>query len=980
MDRHDIIEKIGRKYLTSNIEAGEYSYVKAAGSKEDLDKAVGHQVKHYKLDIRFEFKDLAVLVETKQNFVKADEEQLKEYLDCERAVNRSKKIICILANINDNKIKVWQSSMDDKNLLAGETVLDNAKHYYDLFNLKTKNDRETVLHNTYKLNELLHKMGINENERSQFVGTTLLYIKDLINKTGAKEINQELLDRLKNVWSIMSSDGIRAEIGGVLRQLLDNDNDNKAEKLKLLQKAVLDDQKVKQLDIDSWIKILESILTGIYKYIDFESSEGQDILNLFFTAFNKYVRYKDKNQAFTPDHITDLMCRAVGVDRSKVVMDICCGSGSFLVQAMVKELADCRRNKADNEAEALMLQIKKKHIYGIELEEQAYGLSTTNMLIHGDGNSNIKFGSCFDNKNFIKDANPDIFLMNPPYNAIPKDIPGQYKKNWGSAKNGHEDPTKGFVFVHFLSDVIKEMNDERERNGQSIKTVKLAVLLPVSAAIGNSSAIKSEKQYMLEHNTLEAVFTLPNEVFYPGASVSACCMIFTLGKPHVNSDGTVNKTFFGYFKEDGFKKKKNLGRVEQFDENKNSKWKPIMEHWLKLFRDKQAVDSISAVTEVTADDEWLCEAYMTTDYSKLSNTDFQNTVKNYLAYLVKTGKVYEPNTNEPSTPPDLNTQSWKEFKLSDYFNIVPGIYHYSDEYEEGDTPYYSASNDNNGIGSYINIAPEFKGNCIVTGKIGCTAFYAPDPFCATSDVNIFQPKFEMTRHVGLFIVNVINYSENYKWAYGRQCRVGNSKKLVISLPADKFGKPDWQFMENYIKSLHHKPITTRNAHNIPPELNTQSWKYFLLKDICDISMGNKLDARDMTTDDPVYNFVGRSESDNGISLIVDKVETVEPYPAGCITVALGGSLGSTYLQVKPFYTSQNVSVLKFSDEVSDHAKLFLCTLIHNETLYKYFPFGRELNSHIRNDFGFTLPVNFKGEPDWQFMENYIKALPYGDRI
>ncbi|MBQ3377775.1 MAG: restriction endonuclease subunit S, partial [Synergistaceae bacterium] len=259
-------------------------------------------------------------------------------------------------------------------------------------------------------------------------------------------------------------------------------------------------------------------------------------------------------------------------------------------------------------------------------------------------------------------------------------------------------------------------------------------------------------------------------------------------------------------------------------------------------------------------------------------------------------------------------------------------------------------------------------------------FYAPDPFCATSDVNIFQPKFEMTRHVGLFIVNVINYSENYKWAYGRQCRVGNSKKLVISLPADKFGKPDWQFMENYIKSLHHKPITTRNAHNIPPELNTQSWKYFLLKDICDISMGNKLDARDMTTDDPVYNFVGRSESDNGISLIVDKVETVEPYPAGCITVALGGSLGSTYLQVKPFYTSQNVSVLKFSDEVSDHAKLFLCTLIHNETLYKYFPFGRELNSHIRNDFGFTLPINSKGEPDWQFMENYIKALPYGDRI
>ncbi len=76
--------------------------------------------------------------------------------------------------------------------------------------------------------------------------------------------------------------------------------------------------------------------------------------------------------------------------------------------------------------------------------------STTNMLIHGDGNSNIKFGSCFDCKEFIKDANPDIILMNPPYNAKPIGIPAKYKASWGNSKNGKEDPTKGFVFVHYL--------------------------------------------------------------------------------------------------------------------------------------------------------------------------------------------------------------------------------------------------------------------------------------------------------------------------------------------------------------------------------------------------------------------------------------------------------------------------------------------------------------------------------------------------
>lgn len=85
------------------------------------------------------------------------------------------------------------------------------------------------------------------------------------------------------------------------------------------------------------------------------------------------------------------------------------------------------------------------------------------MLIHGDGNSNIKFGNCFDYKDFIKVADPDIILMNPPYNAKPIGIPDRYKDNWGKSKNGKEDPTKGFVFIHYLSDVIKEINDERER-------------------------------------------------------------------------------------------------------------------------------------------------------------------------------------------------------------------------------------------------------------------------------------------------------------------------------------------------------------------------------------------------------------------------------------------------------------------------------------------------------------------------------------
>lgn len=641
MDRTAMINTIGIDYHTPNIEGGEYSYVQAAGSKDNLLKALGRNPEHFKLDIRFEYGDVVVLIETKQRFTKKDEKQLNDYLQEEIALNYGKKIVAILANTKNDKIKVWQSEIDEEHFLEDETVLDRMEHYVRLFEVNKQNDREKVLKNTSDLNTLLHKMDIDEKKRSQFVGTTLLYIKDMVVRSGAKSIDAKLEEKFKDIWSSLNSEAIRGAIKGVLDDLLDG-SENKSKKIELLQRNVLNDQKVRKLSTTNWVDILDFILMKIYKYIDADSSEGQDILNLFFIAFNKYTGKKDKNQAFTPDHITEFMCRVAEVDRTKVVMDITCGSGSFLVQAMVKELTDCSRGKKEEEAKALRKEVTSSHIYGIENEEVAYGLATTNMLIHGDGNSNIKFASCFECENFIIDANPDIILMNPPYNAKPKEIPERYKKNWGNSKNGKEDPTKGMVFIHFLSDVVEKMNNQREKDNLPRKTVKLAVLLPVSTAIGSKSKIiADEKAFMLEHNTLDAVFILPDDVFHPGASVSACCMVFTLGKPHKLPDGTVNETFFGYFKNDGFKKKKNLGRVEQFDNNNQSIWKRIESEWLTLYRNKKVVDGLSATAVVSGEEEWLCEAYMRTDFSTLKEEDFQKSLNEYLAYLVKEGRIYE---------------------------------------------------------------------------------------------------------------------------------------------------------------------------------------------------------------------------------------------------------------------------------------------------------------------------------------------------
>ena len=205
---------------------------------------------------------------------------------------------------------------------------------------------------------------------------------------------------------------------------------------------------------------------------------------------------------------------------------------------MVLELADCNRQRAtDLQKQQMRETVAKEHIYGVEIEEIAYGLSTTNMLIHGDGNSNIKHASLFESEAFFRQANPDIILMNPPYNAKPITIPAAYKNGW--KLDAKEDPTKGMVFLKYISDVVAKMNRERLADGQPVKEVKVAILLPVATAIGNSDYISDMKKAILEENTLDAVFTLPTEVFYPGSSTNACCMIFTLGKPHVMADSPI---------------------------------------------------------------------------------------------------------------------------------------------------------------------------------------------------------------------------------------------------------------------------------------------------------------------------------------------------------------------------------------------------------------------------------------------------------
>jgi putative restriction enzyme alpha subunit len=623
VERFDIIQKIGNQYHIGNTENGEFSYVKALASvgKDIKDYQKGDtQQNHQFLDIRFENDRLVILVECKNSFSRWKKEkvqkQLQDYVRYEKAYS-DKKIVAILAEINGDEVWVWYGQsviIDDDHKQTEEKNLKTFEEYENLCFGKV-NDKIKVVDSIKILNEKLHSDGVNEKLRSQFVGTCLLALKNgLTYKNVSATLDPNTGNNLPPEKVVIHS--IKSILSGLLSKSGDITDLNKAGKLSVLNNKVLDDQDITTLTYDELKDILEFIDSNIVPYINDKNTAGQDLLNLFFTTFNKYVGKSDKNQAFTPDHICDFMSKAVGVNKNSRVLDPCCGSGAFIVRAMTDAMDDC-------ETEAERDNVKKNQIFGIEYEAGAFGLSSTNMLIHGDGNSNVVQASMFNRAEWMQEKNINVVLMNPPYNATKKFCDPQYTKTWDSKKK--EDPSKGFHFVEWVARHVPS-------------TCKIAVLLPMQAAIGNSGDVKKFKKKMLDNYTLDAVFSLPNEIFYPGASAIACCMIFDLSQKHERSN---RETFFGYFKDDKFIKRKGLGRVEQTDQDGNSLWLKTEAQWLDLYKNKKVVPGLSVMQKVTYEDEWLAEAYMETDYSTLSEKDFQGVINSYVSYLVKEGYIYE---------------------------------------------------------------------------------------------------------------------------------------------------------------------------------------------------------------------------------------------------------------------------------------------------------------------------------------------------
>ena len=509
----------------------------------------------------------------------------------------------------------------------------------------------------------------------------------------------------------------------------------------------------------------ESPLAHIVREIDNEvrpftqDHYDYDIIGNFYGEFIRYTGGDAQGLGIvlTPKHITEIFADLAKLNKNSIVLDTCCGTGGFLISAMKKMTAGA--------SEIERLKILENSLIGVEQEPSMFALAVSNMILRGDGKTNLYQGSCFDDEIFNQIKNKATAgFINPPYSQ--------------KGENLHE-----WNFVIQLLNAL-------QKNATGI------IIVPMSLAI----APHPLREQILREHRLEAVMSMPNDLFYPVGMVS-CIMVFTAHVPH-DSDPH-HESWFGYWKDDGFRKDKTQGRIL------TEKWSKVRREWIVNFTNKKITPGVSIRKKIGMNNEWCAEAYLETDFHNLNEIDFIKNTVNLASFLFKNGKsemaeflLKNKNSNKKMS---LDIKKWKWFNLGNLFTFEKGERLTKLDRISGDIPLITASENNNGIAGFISLENFENKKKIFENKITIdmffNVFYHDYKYFSDDNIHTLIPiKFELNKYNALFLVTVLSKLK-YKYAYGRQVRLMRLPFEKIKLPVDKKGNPDWQFMENYIKSL-----------------------------------------------------------------------------------------------------------------------------------------------------------------------------------
>jgi len=334
---------------------------------------------------------------------------------------------------------------------------------------------------------------------------------------------------------------------------------------------------------------------------------------------------------------------------------------------------------------------------------------------------------------------------------------------------------------------------------------------------------------------------------------------------------------------------------------------------------------------------------------------------------------------------NLNVDSWKEFRLGDLFSeMYKAEAHVKGELECYDVPldntirFVSRTEMNNGCDCYVlnnGLSGIEKANAIAIGDTTATCFYQGEDFVCGDHMVICRADW-INLHTALFIISILK-QEKYKYSYGRAFKMELISNTMLKLPAAADNTPDWDYMESYIKSLNRKPLATANRGGYGSHtLGVETWKDFCLGDYFEIKKGKRLTSDEQTEGSTPY--IGAIDSNNGIANYIGQDAI---HAGNTLSLSYNGSVGEAFYQPKPFWATDDVNVLYFREEngvaFNKYIALFVCAVLRQEK-YRY-SYGRKWVLESMKSTVIKLPEK-SGKPNWSYMEDYMKSLPYGDRI
>lgn len=628
-----------------------------------------------------------------------------------------------------------------------EKILQDKDYYRNKYFPQKINNELIVNNSAKKLANLFRNSGIDKQMNVPFIGAVILCMKY------GKEI-----DLSGNSLSILQSIRI-----GINEIITDNPINRRAKKNFIIN-TVLQDGTLKEAKFEKLYNIIAEI-SKIYNFINISADDykGHDIMNNFLKVFRRWnsANANEKGEVFTPDHIAQLMYKLGKCSMDDFILDPTCGSGTFLTNAMANMFNEALNRYSNDKIsfQKEQVDIKSNKLFGIELNPFNATLAGINMLLHGDGASNIYNENCFIRLKILNDLYNKV-LMNPPFSQ--------------------ED-----IELKFVYETLIHMAD----NGI------LVSILPKSNINGSTEKNIEYLEKIFEIAKLKAVISLPRDLFYP-VGADTCIIVL-----HKNGSNENNKTILINCLDDGFKVS-NETRID----NQN-KWENIEREILNAYNGNY--DEFRAVEkQLNFNDELLFEAYSSHRPVDIENDIFEKYLREFVSSKILCGKSLIENKFEKSNL--KNPFAFKRIFIKDLiFKLEKGKDKSIDrkienKYKSG-IPLIIAKKDNNGIGGLLeNPKKIYKDKiCIISGGDGGggKTYYLDNEFCATSFVMIcdFVEKYKnISKYAKLYISILI--SERLFKTIGHGQRIADvPQETTIKLPIKNNDELDIEYMENFIK-------------------------------------------------------------------------------------------------------------------------------------------------------------------------------------